>query len=403
MGDLMGWTMVGVEGGGMRDRRGRGLFAALELLFFWKGDDFPGGRIESDNPFWAITFEHHLQSELDIDSGAAVCGRHFFYLEHGGAFAVVDWVIGHEGFESYGEAADGFCGGRTPVAWRWKVGIFDGDVIEERGIDPGEERDVDDLFCVIDGGDPACEAAFANEGAMGLELVFCRAGAAFVIEPEVGDAAWSVEGCPRQVEQDFLAGLEGGCIREAVSGEDAGMGLDVECFWCCGFWWFAGGGGFWDGGFRERHREFHRFGIVAFDCPELVLAGVKGEVVFESDAALEVFLDGLTFVESAWVRGGSVVRILEVEKSVEVCAEWDVLEGGWGASEPDASVRQHLGVERTIEDTTLLVISAVDADAEVAFEMIYGDEFTGDAVFRTVGRIFSADELEPFRFVLLCL
>ena len=227
-----------------------------------KGNDFPSGRIKAYDAFWAVTLEHHVEFQFHFDACSPVHCRYFFHLEYSRAFAVVHWVVGHQCFAGNGESTDGLSGWWAAVARRREVWILDGNVLEERRIDSSKKGDVDELLRIVDGGDPAGQAAFTDVNAMGRKLAFGCSRSAFVIEPDVGDSSGTVERGPGDVEENGLSGLECRWVGEALALVDSGSGLDVECF----------GNGrvrFLDSGLR--HREFHGFGVEPFDFPELFL------------------------------------------------------------------------------------------------------------------------------------
>lgn len=145
---------------------------------------------------------------------------------------------------------------------------------------------------------------------------------------------------------------------------DSSAGLDIE--------------GFGDGrlSVRLRDREFHGFAIERVDFPELVLAGVEREIIFEAETALKVCLDGLAFIEGAGMGWWFCFGVFEVEGAVEMGAERNIFQRGWSALVPDTSERKHFCIERAIEHSSFLMIGPIDSDAEGALEVIHGDEFT---------------------------
>lgn len=77
--------------------------------------------------------------------------------------------------------------------------------------------------------------------------------------------------------------------------------------------------------------------------------------------------------------------------------ERNVLQGCGLVVVVDSAVRQHRGVERIVEDRSLLLVAAIDAQRECTLEVIASDQFARDIVGEILEWELALHGLKPWQ------
>jgi hypothetical protein len=170
------------------------------LFFLRQRVDLPGSGIEANDAAWAVAFEQEAALHSDLHAAAAWGERCLLEFDDVAPFAIVDGIKGQQVLARDADASLGSFWIVFRIRKRPALRLFvdPRQLVEQFWIDAAKERDRDDLLFVIDGGDPAGEAALANVVAMLLKLILRGESASSFVEIDLGESALGRRASPNR-------------------------------------------------------------------------------------------------------------------------------------------------------------------------------------------------------------